>query len=36
MNPKNIFFIVLGLGGIGTLVSYRASRFFLEFASHAN
>ncbi len=35
MNPKNIFFIVLALGGIGTLVSYRASRSFLEFASHA-
>lgn len=38
MNPRNIFFIVLALGGIGTgldltivgLVSYRASRSSLE------
>ena len=30
MNPKNIFFIVLALGGIGILVSYRASRSSLE------
>jgi osmotically-inducible protein OsmY len=28
--PKNIFFIVLALGGIGTLISYRASRSFRE------
>jgi osmotically-inducible protein OsmY len=30
MNPKNIFFIVLALGGISILFSYRASRSFLE------
>jgi hypothetical protein len=30
MNPKNIFFIVLTIGGISILFSYRASRSFLE------
>jgi hypothetical protein len=30
MNPKNILFIVLALGGISILFSYRASRSFLE------
>src|SRR4030095_6625592 len=30
MNPRNIFFIVLALGGIVILFSYRASRSFLE------
>ena len=30
MNPKNIFFIVLAIGGISILFSYRASRSFLE------
>jgi hypothetical protein len=29
MTPKNIFFIVLALGGISILFSYRASRSFL-------
>jgi osmotically-inducible protein OsmY len=30
MNPKNIFFIVLALGRISILFSYRAFRSFLE------
>ena len=30
MNPKNNLFIVLALGGISILFSYRASRSFLE------
>jgi osmotically-inducible protein OsmY len=30
VNPQNFFFIVLALGGISILFSYRASRSFLE------